>query len=147
VVGWISLAVLVVAWATVPEDAAWVLAGGLALISFVSVGLIGGAIVPGSFATALGIAPLVELGKISYPVYLVHWPVAMAMSPDRMGMTGWPLIILRFVISVGLGYAIFRWVERPMRHSTMLPGRSGPIAWAAFGVASVVLAAIGMARL
>ena len=147
VVGWISLAVLVVAWATVPEDAAWVLAGGLALISFVSVGLIGGAIVPGSFANALGIAPLVELGKISYPVYLVHWPVAMAMSPDRMGMTGWPLIILRFVISVGLGYAIFRWVERPMRHSTMLPGRSGPIAWAAFGVASVVLAAIGMARL
>ncbi len=147
VVGWISLAVLIAAWATVPEDAAWVLEGGLALISIVSVGLIAGAVVPGSFARALEIAPLVELGKISYPVYLVHWPVAMAMSPERMGMTGWPLIIIRFVVSVGLGYAIFRWIERPMRHSTVLPGRSGPIAWASFGVASVVLAAIGMARL
>ncbi len=146
-VGWVSLVALVIAWATVPEDAAWVLAGGLALISFVSVGLIGGAIVPGSFAKALEIAPLVELGKISYPVYLVHWPVAMAMSPERMSMTGWPLIIVRFVVSVGLGYAIFRWVERPMRHSTMLAGRSGPIAWGSVGVASVVLAAIGMARL
>jgi peptidoglycan/LPS O-acetylase OafA/YrhL len=146
-VGWVSLVALVIAWATVPEDAAWVLAGGLALISFVSVGLIGGAIVPGSFARALEIAPLVELGKISYPVYLVHWPVAMAMSPERMSMTGWPLIIVRFVVSVGLGYAIFRWVERPMRHSTMLAGRSGPIAWGSVGVASVVLAAIGMARL
>ena len=146
-VGWVSLVALVIAWATVPEDAAWVLAGGLALISFVSVGLIGGAIVPGSFAKALEIAPLVELGKISYPVYLVHWPVAMAMSPERMSMTGWPLIVVRFVVSVGLGYAIFRWVERPMRHSTMLAGRSGPIAWGSVGVASVVLAAIGMARL
>jgi peptidoglycan/LPS O-acetylase OafA/YrhL len=147
VVGWVSLVVLVIAWATVPEDAAWVLAGGLALISIVSVGLIGGAIVPGSFAKALEIAPLVELGKISYPVYLVHWPVAMAMTPDRMGMTGWLLIIIRFVVSVGLGYAIFRWIERPMRHSTMLPGRQGPIVWAGVGVLSVVLAAIGMARL
>lgn len=147
VVGWASLAVLIVAWATVPEDAPWVLGGGLALISIVSVGLIGGAIVPGSFSRALEIAPLVELGKMSYPVYLVHWPVAMAMSPERMGMAGWPLIILRFVVSVGLGYAIFRWVERPMRHSTVLPGRAGPIAWASAGVASIVLAAIGMARL
>lgn len=147
VVGWVSLGVLIVAWATVPEDATWVLAGGLALISLVSVPLLCGAIVPGSFSRALEIAPLVELGKISYPVYLVHWPVAMAMTPERVGMTGWPLIIVRFVVSVGLGYAIFRWIERPMRHSTMLPGRQGPIVWGSIGLASVALAAIGMARL
>ncbi len=147
VVGWTALAALIVLWAVVPEDATWVLAGGLALISLVSVPLLLGAIVPGSFATFLDNAPLVELGKISYPVYLVHWPVAMAMTPERMGFTGWPLIILRFVVSVGLGYAIFRWVERPMRHSKLLPGRQGLIVWFGLGVASVGLAAIGMARL
>ena len=68
---------------------------------------------------ALETGPVQFLGSISYPVYLVHWPVAMAMSPERMSMTGWPLIIVRFVVSVGLGYAIFRWVERPMRHSCL----------------------------
>jgi peptidoglycan/LPS O-acetylase OafA/YrhL len=146
VVGWASLAVLIVAWATVPEDAAWVLAGGLALISIVSVGLLAGAVVPGSFATMLEVAPLVELGKISYPVYLVHWPVTMLMTPDRMGMTGWPLIIVRFVVSIAAGYAIFRWVERPMRHRDVLPGRSGVVVWAGLGVAAILLSAIGMAR-
>lgn len=146
VVGWVSLAVLIVAWATVPEDAAWVLAGGLALISIVSVGLLAGAVVPGSFARMLELTPLVELGKISYPVYLVHWPVTMLMTPDRMAMTGWPLIIVRFVVSIAAGYAIFRWVERPMRHRDVLPGRSGVLVWASVGLAAIGLAAIGMAR-
>src|SRR5690606_30527988 len=82
-VGWVSLVVIVAAWAYVPEDAPWVLGGGLALISIVNVGLIGGSIVPGSFATLLRFKPLVELGKISYPVYLVHWPVGMVLSPER----------------------------------------------------------------
>lgn len=147
IVGWVSLAVLVYLWADVSEKSEWVLDGGLALISFVSVGLLLGAVVPGSFATFLDLKPLVELGKISYPVYLVHWPVAVAMAPSRMSMTGWPLILLRFVVSVALGYAIFRWIERPMRHSKLLPGRQGLLVWLSVGVASVLLAALGMARL
>lgn len=34
-----------------------------------------------------------------------------------------------------------------MRHSTLLPGRQGVAVWLGVGVASVGLAAIGMARL
>ena len=146
VLGWIALAGLVVAWATVPEDAEWVLAGGIALISVISVPLLAGAVVPGSFARFLSIAPLVELGKISYPVYLVHWPVALLMSPERMPMTGWPLIIVRFVVSVAAGYGIFHWVERPRRHRQVLPGRQFAWAWGAMAAGAIVLAAIGMAR-
>jgi peptidoglycan/LPS O-acetylase OafA/YrhL len=84
-------------------------------------------------------------------VYLVHWPVGMLMSTERMRlgswhMTGWLLIVARFAVSVGLGYAIFRWVERPMRHGSRLPGRSGLYAWAGAAAAAIALAAIATAR-
>jgi peptidoglycan/LPS O-acetylase OafA/YrhL len=145
-VGWVALGAITLAWALVPEDAPWVLGGGLALISIVNVGLLGGAIVPGSFAAALRLRPLVELGRISYPVYLVHWPVGIVLSPNHVGLTGWPLIGLRFAATIGAGFAIFRFVERPMRHSSVLKGRSGLCAWGAMAVVALVLAWIGMVR-
>ena len=144
--GWAAFAVIVAAWALVPEDAGWVLGGGLALISIVNVGLIGGAIVPGTFASFLRFRPFVELGKISYPVYLVHWPVGMVVNVERTGLTGWPLIALRFAVTIACGYAIFRLVERPMRHRGVLKGRAGLYTWAAMCAGALVLAAIGQAR-
>ena len=144
--GWAAFAVIVVAWALVPEDAPWVLGGGLALISIVNIGLIGGAIVPGTFASFLRFSPLVELGKISYPVYLVHWPVGMVLTVERTGLTGWSLIGLRFAVTILCGYAIFRFIERPMRHKGVLKGRAGFAAWAAVCAGALVLAAIGQAR-
>jgi peptidoglycan/LPS O-acetylase OafA/YrhL len=145
-VGWAALVVIVLAWTFVPEDAAWVLGGGLALISIVNIGLLGGAIVPGTFASFLRFRPLVELGKISYPVYLVHWPIGILVSPNRVGLTGWPLIGLRFAVTIAAGYAIFRFVERPMRHRGMLAGRSGLYAWAATAAVAVLLTGVAALR-
>lgn len=145
-VGWAALAVIVVAWSVVPEDASWVLGGGLALISIVNIGLIGGAIVPGTFASFLKLKPLVELGKISYPVYLVHWPVGIVVSPERVGLTGWPIIIARFAVTIACGYAIFRFIERPMRHRSVLAGKSGLYAWGAAALAAIVLTLLATAR-
>lgn len=144
--GWVAMVALVSLWLFVPPEAPWVLGGGLALISLINVPLLCGAIVPGSLANALRFRPLVELGKLSYPVYLVHWPVALLMSSERMGMTGWPLIIIRFVVSVIAGYAIYRFIERPMRQRAVLPGASAVYVWVGLGVAAVALSAIGVAR-
>ena len=134
---WIALGVTVLAWSFVWEDDRWVLGGVLALVSVLNVFLIGGAVVEGSFKTFLSWRPLVELGRISYPVYLIHWPIALLMNPDRMGISGLPLIVIRFAVSVGAGYAIFRYLERPMRTSRLSRWPTGFVVWA--GAVAVAL--------
>ena len=54
-----------------------------ALISIPNVFLICGATVEGGFQRFLGLRPLVELGRISYPVYLVHWPIGLVQRRRR----------------------------------------------------------------
>jgi hypothetical protein len=44
------------------------------------------------------------------------------------GMTGWPLYIIRFVVSIAVALAIERWIEKPIRQRRVLPG------WRAFAV-------------
>lgn len=145
-VGWAALATIVMLWAVVPEDAPWVLGGGLALISVVNIGLLGGAVVPGTFASFLRFGPLVELGKISYPVYLVHWPIGILVNPARTGLTGWPIIGVRFAVTILAGYAIYRWVERPMRHREVLRGPRAVWAWAALSGGAILLSVLAALR-
>jgi peptidoglycan/LPS O-acetylase OafA/YrhL len=127
--GWLALLGTCIGWAFFSETALWVRNWGLITFSVLNVGLIGGAVVGGSFGRLLRFRPFVELGKLSYAVYLVHWPVALLMSVDRMGgMTGWPLYILRFAVSVLVALAIERGIEKPIRQQRVLPG------WRAFAV-------------
>ena len=140
VVGWVGLALTVVAWATLGETEPWVIHGGLLLASGLNLALILGGIVDGRFARAMSFRPLVELGKLSYPVYLIHWPVTLVLQPDRLGFTGWPLMAVRFAVSVAAGYALSEWVERPIRTRKVLPGRQGTVVWGSVAAATVLLA-------
>jgi peptidoglycan/LPS O-acetylase OafA/YrhL len=139
--GWLALAVTCFGWAFFSETALWVRNWGLITFSILNVGLIGGAVVGGSFAGLLRWRPFVELGKLSYAVYLVHWPVALLMSVDRMGgMTGWPLYGIRFVVSIAVALAIERWIEKPIRQRRVLPGWRAFAVWVATGGFAVALA-------
>ncbi|WP_455922991.1 acyltransferase family protein [Pseudomonas putida] len=65
----------------------------------------------------LGSKALVGIGLISYSWYLWHWPVhvfAQYASADALG-PGQVLVLL--VLSLGLAYASWRWVEQPFRHT------------------------------
>jgi peptidoglycan/LPS O-acetylase OafA/YrhL len=140
-VGWIGLILTIIAWGTLGETEPWVIHGGLLLASGLNLSLIMGGIVEGSFARVMRFRPLVELGKLSYPVYLIHWPIALVLQPNRMGMTGWPLMIVRFVVSVAAGWALSQWVERPIRTKKVLPGREGVLLWAGVVAAALALCA------
>ncbi len=115
----------------VHELDAWVLMGGLSAFSLVTVAMIIGASVEGPMRQALAWRPLVYLGLISYPVYLVHWPVALIMSPDRLDMHGWPLIGLRWVVSIAVSVAIYKLLERPL---SKWPGARWPRGLVVWGV-------------
>ena len=62
-------------------------------------------------------APLVELGKRSYSIYLIHWPIFAYVRYWSLGTLSAPVassLILLSIIIGGLSYSL---VEGPLRHS------------------------------
>ena len=73
--------------------------------------------------------PMVWLGKISYSLYLVHWPIIVfyaVIVQDQPNAVGRWLIVL---LSIILGWMQYRLVENRFRHGA--PGRDARFAMAA----------------
>jgi len=61
--------------------------------------------------------PLVFVGRISYPLYLVHWPIVVLVREATMREPSAVTIVAMIAGSVALAWAIQRWVE-PLRYAT-----------------------------
>lgn len=62
----------------------------------------------------LNLRPLQHLGTISYSTYLLHAPVAFAVSPYLISVYDLPpvfSVIITFGLSIGLAHFTFKWVE------------------------------------
>ncbi|MBV6508591.1 MAG: hypothetical protein JJLCMIEE_01656 [Acidimicrobiales bacterium] len=87
---------------------------------------------------ARGLGSLLRyLGRISYGLYLYHWPVYVALTPDRTGLDGWQLLGVRIAISLALAVASYHLLELPVRNTVTLRGRTGALA----GISSFALVA------
>lgn len=65
---------------------------------------------------ALAAAPLVFVGKISYSLYLWHWPVLVFWKHYTGGEGPSPLeLTALFAVALALSYASWRWIEQPFR--------------------------------
>lgn len=64
-------------------------------------------------ARLLATRPLVGIGRISYGLYLWHWPVCLVLDGERSGLHGYPLVALRVAVSGVLAGASFVLIERP----------------------------------
>jgi peptidoglycan/LPS O-acetylase OafA/YrhL len=74
-------------------------------------------------ARLLSQRPVVYMGAISYPLYLVHWPIAVfsgLLIPDHSK----GLNIIMFGLSIVTAAVIYRFVEYPIRAKRWLSGRS-----------------------
>ncbi len=65
-------------------------------------------------ARALGLPLLVLLGNMSYAVYLIHWPVYVAISPFTVKWPFWVYESVRVAIILGLAFASWYLVEQPL---------------------------------
>ena len=116
-----------------------------ALAAAVAVVLAHIALVPaGMTARLLSRQPLPSLGRISYGVYLWHWPIFLALTAARSGLTGWPLFLTRCLATLVIATLSYTLLERPIRSGAWLrrpslavPGASVAVAGCALLVAVV----------
>ena len=86
---WLALLVLLVGMASAQATGRWDYAIWLPTTSVATVTMIGGSVhrldvQPGARVAA----PRLGLGRISYGVYVVHWPIFLLLTADRTGLDG-----------------------------------------------------------
>ena len=141
-VGLGSLVVTVWAWRATTINTEWVARGGLTVFALASVGLVLAAVRSGPVSRMLGVRPLREVGKISYGLYLYHWPVVVVLSRPRVTWDPILLFTVRSVVSLALAVVSYRLIEGPIRHGAIKAFAASPAAIRAGLGSLVVMAAV-----
>ena len=134
-----SLAIIVAACVLVPSGRGPAYHGLLPVFALCSAALILALQVPGRIRRVLSTTPLVGVGKISYGLYLYHWPVFVLMRQH-----GWDLATpAGFAIAAAITAAIallsYTFVERPIREARWQPGRTVSLASLGAGVTALAV--------
>ena len=126
-------------------QAGWLYRGGFLLIAVLAATVVAGTVAAprGVLARFLSLPPLRALGRISYGVYLWHWPVILYLTHARTGYAGNPLLALRLAVTVTLAALSWTLVEQPLQRAFGAHARTHRRArtnWAATGVLAGLLA-------
>ncbi len=92
----------------------------------------------GVLGAVLSVRPLRALGRISYGVYLWHWPIFVEMTTGRTGLSGVALDSARVALTLVVATASYVLVERPIRRRRL----SGWPRFALAPLAATVTAAV-----
>jgi peptidoglycan/LPS O-acetylase OafA/YrhL len=95
----------------------------------------------GVISRFLSLRPLVLIGKISYSLYLWHWPLiafALYRFGEMPGIAGKIAIVLASVL---LAFITWNWVENPLRNRAFLPGYR---VFAMLGLCTVLCAGVAL---
>jgi peptidoglycan/LPS O-acetylase OafA/YrhL/lysophospholipase L1-like esterase len=119
-VGAVALVVCVASWVGTAQTSDWLYDGGLALYAVLSCLVVAAAVLPvGAVRSVLAVPPLRHLGRISYGVYLYHWPIFLWLR-QQTDLGQWPRFVVGVAITLTLAEASYRYLEMPVR-------RGGPV--------------------
>ena len=121
IVGVVAVLGLIVMVVVTNGFAPFIYRGGLVLCSLLTAVAIAVMVHPISWiGKFFGLKPLVWIGKVSYSMYLWHYPIILLMTPNNMteGVPWW-LRILQLVVIFGISAFSYYVVENPIRHGAI----------------------------
>jgi peptidoglycan/LPS O-acetylase OafA/YrhL len=90
----------------------------------------------GALRSGLAWLPLVALGRISYGVYLVHWPVMWWATPARLHLPAWGALVAQIAITIAIATLSFRLLEQPIRTGHRV------VSWRRVAIPAMVVGAV-----
>ncbi|MFM7616398.1 MAG: acyltransferase family protein [Actinomycetes bacterium] len=138
--GIVAFVGVLAAYATVSDRGPWLYRGGSALFALaVAAVVLAAAQDAGPLVRALGVAPARALGRISYGVYLWHWPVIVWLTPTNTHLDGAALTGLRLAVTLAAATVSYHVLEMPIRRASFAGWRAAVAVPAVVGVTVVAL--------
>ncbi len=130
--GLAGLLVLAYLFVEVTGKTAWLYQGGFLVAGLATAAVLTSVVTAprGPLAVVLGWRPVRYVGRISYGLYLWHYPLFLWLNSERTGLGGHKLLAVRVVVTFAVATASFYLVERPIRHGLVLRGMTAVVATA-----------------
>ena len=122
VVGLVGALAAVALWVLTTSTSSFPYTGGFFLIGLAVGGVILSAVAaPRSIVPrVLSLTPVRYVGRISYGLYIWHWPIFIWLDHARTGLAGYELFAVRVLVTFGVSVVSFHLVERPIRMGTFV---------------------------
>jgi len=144
VLTWAGLAAIIIAALSFNDRTAY--PGSLVAVPVLGAAMIiaGGAATPRLGAEyVLGLHPFRWLGKLSYSLYLWHWPI-LIIAAERFGKSAlpWPENLLLVLLGLIISFVTYTFIENPIRHSQLSAKQSVGLGLGLVAVTVVALSAV-----
>lgn len=113
--GVVAAVAIVIAWTRVAGTTGGYYRGGSALYAVAVAVVIAAALQGGVLGGLLAVGPLAWIGRISYGLYLWHWPIDVWLTAGRAGIHGTALNLFRLGVTFAAATLSYYLVERPIR--------------------------------
>ena len=125
--GVLAWALVVAAILTIAGTGSALYRGGYVAFGAVVAAAIGATVlVPdGIAARALSLAPVAFVGRISYGIYLYHFPLFLWLDHAHTGLAGPALLFVRLAVTLAVATASYVAIEQPIRERRLLTGLRG----------------------
>jgi peptidoglycan/LPS O-acetylase OafA/YrhL len=122
VLGVVGAAGAIALWVLTTSTSTFPYSGGFFLIGLAVASVILAAVAaPLSIVPRLlSLSPVRYVGRISYGLYIWHWPLFIWLDHERTGLYGYELFALRVAVTFVVSVASFHLVERPIRMGTFI---------------------------
>ena len=135
-----ALTVYLVLVATTSSTDGWLYRGGLPAFSLVSIVLIVGVCAQTPLRRVAELKAMVWIGRMSYGLYVFHWPIFRFLSAQRLQINGLALAVVRICVTGGVAIASYTLVETHIRHPQRLRTRGHGVA--AYAITTAVLLSV-----
>ena len=92
----------------------------------------------GPVAWLLSWGVLAAIGRITYGLYLYHWPIFLWLTPQRTGLSTYPLFGLRVAVTFAVAIVSYRYLELPFLRGRSV-GIRGPARYALVPLVAIAL--------